>query len=226
MPISSERVETLIAQLQESAADLSGYDTAELDPQETFLELGLDSLFLTQLATAYSKQFGIEVTFRQLFDELPTIAALAAHIDAALPPDDSSAEADAGAGDDTADQTGPTPAAAELAEPPSASSRVPVVTASVDGPTSAGDGMPLDTRGLESIFAQQLLLMTEQLNILQGAGAPAQGAARLISAITLTTRPPSSSIAIMINLTFWRCVLTNRTSLTRKEIRPASIPNS
>src|SRR3546814_4805665 len=58
-----------------------------LDVASTFLDMGFDSLFLTQLATTFQREYGLKITFRQLFDELPTLRALAEYIDSQLPPE-------------------------------------------------------------------------------------------------------------------------------------------
>ena len=81
------RIDALVVRLQALFSDLSGIDAASLPPGTAFLELGLDSLFLTQAATLLQKTFGVKVTFRELLDELSTIGALAAHLDKLLPPD-------------------------------------------------------------------------------------------------------------------------------------------
>ena len=60
-------------------------DAASLDPGAAFLELGLDSLFLTQAALTLQKTFGVKISFRELLEELSTIDALAAHLDGVLP---------------------------------------------------------------------------------------------------------------------------------------------
>src|SRR3546814_7094217 len=71
----------LLERLKGLTSDLSGYDSAELDVASTFLDMGFDSLFLTQLATTFQREYGLKITFRQLFDELPTLRALAEYID-------------------------------------------------------------------------------------------------------------------------------------------------
>ncbi len=68
-------------------SDLSGLAEADLAPGSSFLELGLDSLFLTQAGTAIGKTFGVKVAFRDLLEGLDTLDALATHLDAALPED-------------------------------------------------------------------------------------------------------------------------------------------
>ena len=81
------RAERTLERLKVLVTELSGHDPASLVETATFLELGFDSLFLTQLAAAFQSEFGLRITFRQLFDELPTLKALADHIDRSLPPE-------------------------------------------------------------------------------------------------------------------------------------------
>ena len=45
---------------------LSGQDLSKADADAAFLELGFDSLFLTQVAGAFRKELGVKVTFRHL----------------------------------------------------------------------------------------------------------------------------------------------------------------
>jgi glutamate-1-semialdehyde aminotransferase/acyl carrier protein len=76
------RKERLLAELAALVEDESGVTMG--DATASFLELGLDSLFLTQFATTLSQKFGVKVSFRQLLEELPSAAALAEHLDRAL----------------------------------------------------------------------------------------------------------------------------------------------
>ncbi len=72
--------EQLIAQIKVLLEESSGLELAEAGNEDTFLEMGLDSLFLTQVATSLSKKFGVKVSFRQLNEELPNLDKLADHI--------------------------------------------------------------------------------------------------------------------------------------------------
>lgn len=72
--------ESLIAQIKHLLEESSGLELAEASDEETFLEMGLDSLFLTQVATSLSKKFGVKISFRQLNEELPNLDKLADHI--------------------------------------------------------------------------------------------------------------------------------------------------
>lgn len=69
----------LIAQIKHLLEESSGLELAEASNEETFLEMGLDSLFLTQVATSLSKKFGVKISFRQLNEELPNLEKLAEH---------------------------------------------------------------------------------------------------------------------------------------------------
>ncbi|NJM84597.1 MAG: aminotransferase class III-fold pyridoxal phosphate-dependent enzyme, partial [Tabrizicola sp.] len=68
--------------LRDMLSDLSGVDPADMDGGASFLELGFDSLLLTQATRELAERFGVTVTLRQLIDGLPTIDALSAHIEA------------------------------------------------------------------------------------------------------------------------------------------------
>jgi amino acid adenylation domain-containing protein len=70
----------LLAELQHLLSDLSGMDLATAPSSTTFLELGLDSLLLSQAALSISRKFGVKVTFRQLLQDTGTLKLLAAHI--------------------------------------------------------------------------------------------------------------------------------------------------
>jgi len=67
----------LINQIKDLLESSSGLELAEASPEETFLEMGLDSLFLTQVATSLSKKFGVKITFRQLNEEYANLDKLA-----------------------------------------------------------------------------------------------------------------------------------------------------
>ncbi len=81
------RKTTILDKLRTVLKDLSGQDLSGADVNASFLELGFDSLFLTQVAGAFRKEFGIKVTFRQLLEDFSTLDTLAGHLDAQLPPE-------------------------------------------------------------------------------------------------------------------------------------------
>ena len=65
--------------------DLSGTDFAAVDLKASFVELGLDSLTLTQAAIQVKSEFKVDVTFRQLMEKYRSLDALAGFLDSALP---------------------------------------------------------------------------------------------------------------------------------------------
>ncbi len=162
---TSGRVGRIRAVLTEIFQELSGVDLAESDPSSTFLEMGFDSLFLTQVTQSLQSKFGLKITFRQLLDQVSSLEALAAYVDAKLPPEalptepprvpvamtstaSPSFEFTNGAGR-------PPPSAPSVSIPP------PAPLASFSGAASTG---------MEAIVREQLQLMAKQIDLLRGIG--------------------------------------------------------
>lgn len=80
------RKDIINSELKSILEESSGMELGN-DSNATFIELGLDSLFLTQAALTISKKYGIKVTFRQLNEEFSSLSALSSHLDANLPAD-------------------------------------------------------------------------------------------------------------------------------------------
>src|ERR1700730_3500166 len=79
------RKDRLLAASRTLLEDLSGYDLTQVDPATGPLELGLDSLLLTQAAQVFHRKFGVSITFRQLMEELGSLQQIAEYLDATLP---------------------------------------------------------------------------------------------------------------------------------------------
>ncbi|HEX4337016.1 MAG TPA: amino acid adenylation domain-containing protein [Polyangiaceae bacterium] len=79
------RKTSIIQKLKALFEDASGMDFADADPGTTFLELGLDSLFLTQIAMSMKREFGVVIGFRQLLEDLANLDLLSDHLIAVLP---------------------------------------------------------------------------------------------------------------------------------------------
>ncbi len=84
-PIS--RIQLVLQKLITIVKDMSGLDDQDIDLDATFLELGFDSLFLSQASLKFKKVFGIKITFRELFVEANTLSALSTYIDERLADD-------------------------------------------------------------------------------------------------------------------------------------------
>jgi amino acid adenylation domain-containing protein len=82
---TQSRKEYIIDILKEVLEELSGMKKSDLEESKSFLELGFDSLFMTQVSLAFQKKFEVKITLRQLLDTAPTISAIAEFIDSKLP---------------------------------------------------------------------------------------------------------------------------------------------
>ncbi|MEP6802071.1 MAG: amino acid adenylation domain-containing protein [Acidobacteriota bacterium] len=149
---AAARQPRILAKLQGVFADLSGLAPEDIVPSATFLELGFDSLFLTQASQQVQKEFAVTVSFRQLLGDASTAGALALYLDARMPPD-----------------------LAPAARPGATSLRVvpPFAPAAV---APAGAGEAAGQGALERIFADQMRVMSEQIAMLRGE-VPAPSAA-------------------------------------------------
>ncbi|MCF8467030.1 MAG: amino acid adenylation domain-containing protein, partial [Sneathiella sp.] len=78
-PASGAGVETI---LKTVLGELSGLEVAELDSSASFLELGFDSLLLTQVGKELRDAFGVTVTLRQLIDEFQSLGDLITYLEA------------------------------------------------------------------------------------------------------------------------------------------------
>ncbi|MGH1486105.1 MAG: amino acid adenylation domain-containing protein [Cellvibrionaceae bacterium] len=72
---------SVIDALRNMLSDLSGFDPDDMESDLSFLEMGFDSLLLTQAIKELANDFGIAVTLRQLIDGFDTLSDLAAHIE-------------------------------------------------------------------------------------------------------------------------------------------------
>ncbi len=76
----SDRRRGVVDSLKSLFHDLSGVEVADIDNEATFLEMGFDSLFLTQVSQSIQAKYGVTVAFRQMLDELSTIETLSEFI--------------------------------------------------------------------------------------------------------------------------------------------------
>ncbi|MFZ5442712.1 MAG: amino acid adenylation domain-containing protein [Myxococcota bacterium] len=149
------RKETLIPQLQKTFEEYSGLDLTGADVHATFLELGLDSLALTQVATELQRQHGIKFQFRQLVEDFTTLDALAAFLDSQLPATAAPVVAPP-----------PAPVVQPVSAPaPVAAAALPVAPMMVmaPAPSNGAHGHVRD------VIDQQLRLMAAQLQLLGAA---------------------------------------------------------
>lgn len=147
------RATRLIPMLHDTFEEVSGIDVTEAEADTTFMELGFDSLFLTQIALALKNEFGVEITLRQMLESVATFPTLAAFIDSELPED-------------------------ALPAPVAAPAPQAMTMPQMQMPTMVGGGETAVSSDVASLIQQQLNLMQQQLAMLQGgAVSPPQPAA-------------------------------------------------
>ena len=169
--------------LVEMFRELSGIDLSTMDSGTTFLELGFDSLFLTQAAQALLEKFGIKVTFRQLLNDVASLDALTEYVASHLPADMFAEPARAEA------QPKPAQPAAAVAVPVAQLTSIPAGTAS---DSSVERLMHEQMQTMNQLFAKQL-------ETLQGtASRPAASAtsSAAISAPVTQVPPKAASSAV------------------------------
>ncbi|HEU4773626.1 MAG TPA: amino acid adenylation domain-containing protein [Lysobacter sp.] len=166
---NSARRQRLAAQVNDVVEDVAGFDLADADASTNFIELGLDSLMLTQVALQLQKTFQVKVTFRQLMGECSSLEGLVAMLDAQLP----------------ADELPPVPMPvvppATVSAP--APAPAPAATVAMAGPAMQAS-MATSSDGGEfarQVIAQQMQLMGQQLALLSGVGVAAPASVALAS---------------------------------------------
>lgn len=84
LPNRAAKIRGTLAEIME---DLSGADLSQTGGSTSFLEMGFDSLFLTQVTQSLQAKFGLKITFRQLMGDLATLDALTEFVDQKLAPE-------------------------------------------------------------------------------------------------------------------------------------------
>ncbi|SNS48059.1 amino acid adenylation domain-containing protein [Granulicella rosea] len=169
VPERKVRLQTIVAGVFE---ELSGIHTTAAEADHMFLELGFDSLFLTQATQSLQKKFNVKLTFRQIMEQYPTIASLSAYLDTVLPADAFPAD------------VAPKPAATAVAtSTPAAQPLMPAPTLHMPAGEAAS--------AMERLMAQQLAMMSQ---VFASQVAMLQGAAPIASASSVVTATPTASV--------------------------------
>jgi len=165
-PLRADTGAQMVKRLQELFSELSGLDTVALDPASTFLDLGLDSLFLTQASGVVTKHFGVKISFRDLLEDCSTLNSLAERLVQALPAEALAARTPVGR---------PALVAATPAAPTTSRATV-----------APGDAVPLSS--LEQVLVQQLELMRNQLEMIREGMGLAGKAEPVLAALPRTDK--------------------------------------
>jgi amino acid adenylation domain-containing protein len=165
MPTPEANEAAMLTDLKALITDLSGTDLEGAEPDASFLELGFDSLFLTQLTQGVQSKYKVKLTLRQLMENYATLGDLAKHLEETVAPNLKPAKATPAA----APVPTPAPAAAYAAP---AFAPVPVAFTPVAAPA-----LQSASGSLEALFATQMQAMNtlfqQQLAMLGGASAVA-----------------------------------------------------
>jgi len=175
----ADRRPRLLSRLREVIEEVSGVEVDPSQPAASFVELGLDSLSLTQVALQLQKAFGVRVTFRQLMEDLSSPAQLVAFLDSSMAPDPVAAA--------------PAPAAPVVALPAAAAPAVaaPVQAAALQAAQATAVGAEAGV--LAQLIQQQMELMRQQLALL--AGQPA-GVVAPAAPVPVPAPAPASAPAV------------------------------
>ncbi len=168
VPVSDQgqgRRKAIETGIREVFIELSGIDGDDLDDHRTFLEMGLDSLFLTQVSLALQRRFQLKVSLRMLLDDAGTLADLTDYLDGQLPPTAFADPSGDAGGQAPRDETGPGSGPGGDRGRESASVSTPPLPAA-----GSYDGAA-DPSVAERVIFQQLEVMREQLAVLGMPGA-------------------------------------------------------
>lgn len=138
------RKEKLTIEVKQLLEDASGIEMMHANINQNFLEIGFDSLLLTQVATSLKRKFNLPITFRKLNEEYANLNNLVNYLEANLP----------------ADQFAPTVAVQEN------TSVMPVPVYNAPQATLQ-TAFSTDNTAL-GLITQQLNILTQQLALLQG----------------------------------------------------------
>jgi amino acid adenylation domain-containing protein len=166
-----DRASRLIGQLTALFEDVTGNTFEDAATDVHFIEYGLDSLSLTQVALQLQRSFGLKITFRELMESCSSFGQLARHIDRLLPPD----------------------AATETETPSVAVAATNAATGMPSIPLPAASGLLV-----QDVIQQQMAIMQQQLALLATtAGAvPLAAAASAVHAPAVTAATSTAAASI------------------------------
>jgi glutamate-1-semialdehyde aminotransferase/acyl carrier protein len=78
--VKQNRVSKFIGELTVLFEDASGIDLKEFRTEDSFFDIGMDSLILTQASIQIERRFKVKVSFRALLEDLSNLHALAEHL--------------------------------------------------------------------------------------------------------------------------------------------------
>ncbi len=143
------RSDIILEKISQIINDTSGIELEASEYHLNFLELGLDSLVLTQMALTFKNEFKLPITFRQLNDNFNSPELLAEYLDANLP--------------------------AEKYMPKAPITHKPIGSITASNPSNSyQENLSLSSNEHQnpalSLIAQQIQLLGKQIELMQGNG--------------------------------------------------------
>lgn len=142
-------LERLKVALHSLLCESSGLDISDSEFNETFISLGMDSLFLIRVSNSLKKTFGVEVGYRRLLENESTINALSKHLLEEMP--------------ESLIPAAPAIPVAQVDQPSAALATAQPVSTS----TSQINPAVEMSEDYEELLHQQLALVTQQLQLIQ-----------------------------------------------------------
>jgi glutamate-1-semialdehyde aminotransferase/acyl carrier protein len=163
--IMSTNNELLKTELIEIFEDASGIDIAEFSHDTSFLEMGMDSLFLTQIALNLKRKLKIEISFRQLMEDYRNLDLLSSFLS-----DKVTLAVPAQVEQVIAPAPAPTPTpVAVVATPASVQAPIPAAPVTIQAPVQTPVYQSAPTSGnIQDLINKQLEIMGQQMQLLAG----------------------------------------------------------
>ena len=157
------RKKRILDAVQSVLTETAGIESDGVSPTISFIELGLDSLALTQVSYVLRKKFDLPISFRQLNSEYSTLERLVNYLSDTLPADAYQPPV----------AVEPTPAP----QPPTPANTIPAPVTPVQSPPFPVSIPQLPQASMANdavtnLFAQQLQIIAQQMAYLQGATPP------------------------------------------------------
>ncbi|RZL50966.1 MAG: amino acid adenylation domain-containing protein [Pedobacter sp.] len=166
------RKERLTQEVKQVLEDASGIEMHDVNSNQNFLEIGFDSLLLTQVATSLKRKFNLPITFRKLNEEYANITNLVSYLDVNTPADKTNQQVN-------------TPNLQPIPTPVY-NAQIPVMQ-----PALTADNTAL------GLIAQQLNILTQQLMLLQGQVPAMQQVA--VAVAPLVSVPKTENLVLKSN---------------------------
>ena len=194
--LTMSRIPNVENELKRVLSDVSGLPADEMTTEASFVDLGLDSLSLTQATLELERVFGVKLRFRRLLEDLDTIGKLATFLDGEMP----------------ADKFAPAPVAAPVVAPVAAVAQPVIAAAAATQPAMMAQAAPVamaqyvpsalpalsvGASAVHQLLQQQMQLMSQQLAVLAGQpmGQPMAAPTQMLVAAQPQAMPAQAAAA-------------------------------